>query len=142
FLNLIYFLSVGYRKAIKLHNLDFWLIFFTIYILINGLFLTGPSSLFIFFYFFLAINVYCFINLNFNILTRKVFYYFQVLMIISGLFQFLLFLLFDYQINFLDVAHYIKGSSVTLSLRGFFVEPNWLAISFTFNSFLLIRNIK
>src|SRR5690554_3610723 len=102
-LNLIYFFSIGYRKAVKLHKLDFWLILFAIYILINGLFLTGLSSLFIFFYFFLAINVYFFIDLNFKILTRKVFYYFQVLMIASGLFQFLLFLLFDYQINFLDV---------------------------------------
>jgi len=139
-LNSFYFFIIGYRKSVKFHKLDFWLILFTIYTLINGLLLTGLNSLFIFFYFFLALNVYFFINLNFNILTRKVFYYFQILMIVSGLFQFFLFLLFDYQINFLDVAHYTKGSSVTLRLRGFFVEPNWFAIAFTFNTFLLIRN--
>lgn len=137
--NGFYFLLKG-KLRIRFAKIDFWLILFSLYILINGLLLTGFNSLFIYLYLFLGLNVYFFINQNINVLTTKVFYYFQILMICSGLFQFLLFLLFDYQINFLGEQHYNKGSSVTLRLRGFFVEPNWFAIAFTFNTFLLIKN--
>ena len=140
-LNIGYFFLVGFKKKIKLLKFDQWLILFVLYALVNGLINVGVHSLFIFFYLFLALNVYFFIRVNFEIFNKKVFYYFQVLLIITGLIQFSLFLLFDYQINFLDAAdHYNKGSSVSLRLRGFFVEPNWFAIALTFNTFLLIKN--
>ncbi|MCC1483485.1 hypothetical protein [Winogradskyella immobilis] len=139
-LNIGYFFLVGFKKKIKLLKLDQWLILFTIYVLINGLVKVGIDSLFIFLYLFLALNVYFFVKVNFKTFTKKVFYTFQILLIVTGLTQLLLVWIFDYQLSFLDIAHYDKGSSVSLRLRGFFVEPNWFAIAFTFNTFLLIKN--
>lgn len=68
----------------------------------------------------------------------KAFYYFQIIMIVTGLLQYFVFKLTGYQISFIDAEHYQKGSSVSHRLRGFFIEPNWFAISFAFNSLLLI----
>ncbi len=139
--NFGYFLVKGCRNKIRLLKTDFFLILFTLYIFISGLVKVGISSLFVFLYIFLALNVYFFIKTNFKLITYKVLYTFQLLMILSGLLQFVLFLVFDYQLNFLGVEnHYNKGSSVSLRLRGFFVEPNWFAIAFTFNTLLLVRN--
>tara|TARA_R110000796_G_scaffold37722_1_gene95009 strand:- start:48122 stop:49324 length:1203 start_codon:yes stop_codon:yes gene_type:complete len=138
--NFIYFLTTSTKNKVKIYKSDVWLIIFGIYILINGIVKVGFSSLFIFFYFFLALNVYYFLSKNIKFIDEKVLYSFHILLISTGLLQFFLVLLFDYQLNFLGFEHYNKGSSVTLRLRGFFVEPNWFAIAFTFNTFLLFKN--
>lgn len=139
--NVIYFFLKGYKRKIKLLKFDKWLVLFSIYVFLNGLFKVGVHSLFIFFYLFLALNVYVFIKINSDFFTKKVFYNFQIILIITGLLQLMLFVIFDYQLNFLDViSHYNKGSSVSYRIRGFFVEPNWFAIAITFNTFLLLKN--
>jgi len=136
-----FFHLLNYRsKKIIINKIDFWLIIFGIYILLSGLLKVGISSTFIFFYFFLALNVYFFIQKNFRFISRKVLLNFHYILIFTGLLQFILVIFFDYQLNFLDAEHYNKGSSVTQRLRGFFVEPNWFAIAFTFNIFLLVKN--
>lgn len=120
---------------------DIWGGFFTIFIFISGIIFSGLSGFALFFYFFLAINVYAFVIRNFQKLDYKTFLNFQKILIVTGLFQIVLFYLFDYQINFLDeIDHYSKGGSVTFRVRGFFVEPNWFAIAITFNSFILVKN--
>ncbi|WP_147406162.1 hypothetical protein [Aquimarina sp. BL5] len=141
-LNLGHFVLKGWQRKITLLRIDTWLILFTIYILVAGLIKVGTSSLFIFFYFFLALNIYFFIRKHYDYFELKIFIRFQWILIITGLLQFLLYLIFGYQLNFLGVEHYSESSSVALRLRGFFVEPNWYAIAITFNTFLLIgRNL-
>ena len=118
----------------------FFYILFGLYLLFNGLLLTGVSSLFMFLYFFLASNVLFFIYRNSAYISNKTLIYFQYILILTGLLQFFTFHLFGYQISFIDVEHYHKGYSVTERLRGFFVEPNWFSIAITFNTLLLIKN--
>jgi hypothetical protein len=140
FFNIFYFFRVGFKNKIKLLKIDKWLILFAVYALFSGLFNVGLDSLFIFFYLFLALNVYFFIKKNIQYITDNTIYSFHLLLIITGLIQFLLVMFFDYQLNFLGIDHYSKGSSVTYRLRGFFVEPNWFAIAFSFNFLLLVKN--
>ncbi|WP_299533705.1 hypothetical protein [Ulvibacterium sp.] len=83
-------------------------------------------------------NVFFFVKKNFHLINETVFKQFQIILIITGLIQFFVFLFFDHQINFLDTDHYSKVSSVAIRLRGFFIEPNWYAIAISFNTFLLI----
>ena len=118
----------------------FFYILFGLYLLFNGLLLTGVSSLFMFLYFFLASNVLFFIYRNSAYISNKTLIYFQYILILTGLLQFFTFHLFGYQISFIDVEHYNKGYSSTERLRGFFVEPNWFSIAITFNTLLLIKN--
>ncbi len=139
--NAYYLITKGWEVKLKFLKQDFWLILFTVYIFISGVLKTGTTSLFMFFYFFLALNVYHFISVNFEFFTKKTFIKFQKILIITGLFQYGLYLLFKYQINFLDdINHYSHGGSVPRRIRGFFVEPNWHAIAIAFNTFLLIGN--
>lgn len=140
-LNFLYFILKGFKFSIKFSTLDFWFILFTLYIFFSGIIKTGTSSLLLFFYFFLALNTYFFINQNFERIEYKTIVRFQKILIVTGIFQICLYWFFDYQINFLDdIGHYFKGSSVSQRVRGFFVEPNWFAIAITFNTFLLIKN--
>ena len=118
----------------------FFYILFGLYLFLNGLFLSGFSSLFMYFYFFLATNVLFFIYRNSSYISDKTLGYFQYILILTGLLQFFTFHLFGYQISFIDAEHYNKGYSVAERLRGFFVEPNWFSIAITFNTLLLIKN--
>ncbi len=58
-------------------------------------------------------------------------------MILTGLFQYAIFKIGGVQLSFINEDHYEKGYSVSFRLRGFFIEPNWFAISFSFNTLLL-----
>lgn len=118
----------------------FFYILFALYLFFNGLFLTGISSLFMYFYFFLATNVLFFIYRNSTYISNNTIRYFQYILILTGLLQFFIFYFFGYQISFIDAEHYNKGYSVAERLRGFFVEPNWFSIAITFNTLLLIKN--
>lgn len=129
-----------WNGVLNFHKLDIFLVLFSVYLIINGLVLNGLPSLYHFFYFFIALNVYKFCSDNMELFTQKTLINFQWLMIITGIFQILVVYIFDHQINFLPYDHYNKGGSVPFRLRGFFLEPNWFAIAFTFNSFLLIKN--
>jgi len=60
--------------------------------------------------------------------------------LVSGFLQFILGLVYGYQLSFIDIEHYQKISSVSSRLRGFFIEPNWYAIALTFNSIMLLAN--
>ena len=66
-LNLFFFLNTKSISKCKIDKSDIWLILFGAYILISGIIKTGINSLFLFFYFFLALNVYYFLSKNKNI---------------------------------------------------------------------------
>lgn len=120
---------------------NFWFFLFVFYNIIIGIVKVGKPSLGISIYLILTILVYVFITIHSRkICQKRIFVYFQVFLIVSGLVQFFLFLFFNYQINFLGSDHYAKASSVALRLRGFFVEPNWYAIALSFNTLLLARD--
>ena len=70
----------------------------------------------------------------------KFFLNFQYVLIGTGLFQFVLAHLFDYQLHWFFTGHYMGSQALSLGgrLRGFFLEPNWYGISMSFNTLLLV----
>lgn len=128
------------RKPSKLMgglNNDKLLIGFILFALMTGVVFTTPGYKQIAVYLFIAFNVALFCHYSLPSIGTRQLLTFQWIMIATGLLQFLVFKAFDYQIAFIDAAHYEKGYSVTQRLRGFFVEPNWYAIAISFNSLLL-----
>lgn len=109
------------------------------YCFLNGIYFSEPGFLSIFTYLIIAINVMIYCANTFKFLDAKPLRYFQIAMIVTGLGQYLSFKLFGIQLSFINAEHYEKGSSVSYRLRGFFIEPNWFAISFAFNTLLLIK---
>jgi hypothetical protein len=66
-----------------------------------------------------------------------------MILVFSGLFQFIVYKFFGWQVNFLDYEHYDTIQSFAHRLRGLFIEPNWYAIALAFNTILLIdKNLK
>lgn len=64
---------------------------------------------------------------------------FQWVLICSGLFQYTLYKVFNYQISFIDAQHYELGAETFATrMRGFFLEPNWYSISLGFNTLLVV----
>ncbi|PTP14236.1 hypothetical protein CWO27_11540 [Vibrio sp. 10N.286.51.C3] len=126
------------QKACCFVGRDKFYFIVTIYIIISGFifFESGYKSILI--YVLLSLFIYFTCYSMERKFTHQAFYYFQIFMIVTGLFQYSLYKITGYQISFIDAEHYSKGSSVSHRLRGFFVEPNWFAISFIFNSLLLI----
>src|SRR5690606_38141003 len=61
-LNIAYFIAKGEKQRLAIPKSDKWLVLFALYILLNGLFKLGLQSLYIFLYFFLALNIYFFIR--------------------------------------------------------------------------------
>ena len=118
-------------------NNDKLFIAFIFFAMVSGAALSTPGYKQISIYLFIAFNVALFCHYSWPSIGQKQLLTFQWIMITTGLIQFAAFKLFDYQIAFIDAAHYEKGYSVTQRLRGFFVEPNWYAIAITFNTLLL-----
>lgn len=121
-------------------KIDKYFYLFLIYALFNGLIFNGLTSIKMFVYLFLAFNIYLFTNYFRKKFNQTFFIQFQIILIVTGLFQFFLYVAFNYQIAFIDPEHYEKGFSVAKRLRGFFLEPNWYSIAITFNTILLVRN--
>ncbi|AOE83347.1 hypothetical protein [Pseudomonas sp. TCU-HL1] len=119
---------------------EFFFFLFLAYCTTAGMAYSKPGYLVILTYLAISANVLIFVNLTYRKWDHSFFLYFQIALIVTGLFQYALFNLFGTQISFINEEHYQKGSSVSLRLRGFFVEPNWFAIAITFNTFLLIGN--
>ena len=132
--NFIIFILGSWHKYILAIKENSIFLFFVLYVLLNGLLLNGINSFLIFVYLFLAFNVFLFFYVNAEKFGESTFKYFQWVMIVTGLFQFLSYKLFNWQINFMDTDHYNTVSSFAHRLRGFFIEPNWFAISFGFNT--------
>lgn len=109
------------------------------YCFFNGIYFSQPGFLSIFTYLIIATNVMIYCANTFRFLDGKLLKYFQIIMIITGVGQYLSFKFFGIQLSFINAEHYEKGSSVSYRLRGFFIEPNWFAISFAFNTLLLIK---
>jgi hypothetical protein len=118
---------------------DYFFLFFTLYCTVNGLLFANSGFGGLLIYLMIACNVLIFCAYTIDLLDKKAFLYFQMVMIITGLGQYFAYQIFGYQLSFIDAEHYQKGSSVSHRLRGFFIEPNWFAIAFTFNTLLLIR---
>ena len=137
FVNLFFFLLKP-NKLLSPLKKDFSFSIFILYSIVTGMVMNTPGVAIISTYLFITINVFLFTFYTAQYLDKKVFYYFQIILIITGLIQYLAFKIFGIQISFIDPEHYQKGSSVSHRLRGFFVEPNWFAIAISFNSILLI----
>ncbi|WP_289054450.1 hypothetical protein [Carboxylicivirga marina] len=127
----------GYLNVFKTNKI---LLLFLTYALISGIVNVGISSIKIFIYLFLMMNCYLFFAVHSRKLRYTTVVRFQQIMIITGLFQFIAYKIFGWQINFLDTEHYNTVQSYAHRLRGFFIEPNWFAIAFAFNTLLLIGN--
>lgn len=111
--------------------------FFVAYCFISGYFYAAAGFYQVFIYLLMASNLCLFVYFTAKHWNYKVFHAFQWVLIVTGISQFLLFKVFGYQITFIDAEHYMKGSSVSGRLRGFFIEPNWYAIAISFNTFIL-----
>lgn len=119
---------------------DYFFLFFTLYCTLNGVLFANSGFVGLLIYLLIACNVLVFCAYTLELIDKKAFEYFQVVMIVTGLGQYFAFKVFGYQLSFIDAEHYQKGSSVSHRLRGFFIEPNWYAIALTFNTLLLIGN--
>jgi hypothetical protein len=128
------------KDFIVFKKTDKYFYFFLIYVFFNGIIFNGVTSIKMFIYLFLAFNIYLFINYFRDVFNKSFFLQFQIILIVTGLFQFILYVVFNYQIAFINPEHYEKGFSVAKRLRGFFLEPNWYSIAITFNTILLVRN--
>lgn len=117
---------------------NYMFVLFVFYCAINGFSYNHQGYGGLMVYLFIVCNLIVFCSYTISHINKKTFIYFQIVMIATGLLQYGLFKVFGYQISFIDAEHYQKGSSVSHRLRGFFVEPNWFAIAFTFNTILLI----
>ena len=126
------------RSIIKACIKDYFFLIFVCYALLNGMVFWQPGFTSIATYLFISTNVFIYCSYTFKLMDSKAFYYFQIILIVTGMFQYGLYKLSGYQLSFIDAEHYQKGSSVSYRLRGFFIEPNWFAISLTFNTFILI----
>ena len=135
-----YFLLTNPTKLKISLNKEQAFLIFILFSVLTGYFRQTAGALQISIYLLIALNVALFCQYSRPFLNKSHFRWFQWLMIITGLIQFGAFKLFGYQIAFIDPEHYEKGYSVTHRLRGFFIEPNWYAIAFAFNSLLLFGN--
>jgi hypothetical protein len=135
--NFIYLLGRP-QALVKMVSEERSIFFFLGWCLASALLFLAPAANVIVAYLLMAMNVMLFVAVTFRRWDSRIFLWFQWVMILTGLLQFLAFKLFGVQISFIDEAHYQKGFSVTHRLRGFFVEPNWFAISFAFNTLLLM----
>lgn len=113
------------------------LFLFILYSLFSGALMLQPGFTNIAIYLFVTINIIIFASTTYRYTSRKIFYQFQVIMIATGIFQYAIFKIAGVQLSFINEEHYEKGYSVSFRLRGFFIEPNWFAISFSFNTLLL-----
>ncbi|MCL6688670.1 hypothetical protein M8R19_08100 [Pseudomonas sp. R3.Fl] len=113
------------------------LFLFIFYSLAAGAIMFQPGYINITIYLLVTINIIIFANITYKYTTRNFFYYFQVFMIVTGLIQYGLYKFGGMQLSFINEEHYEKGYSVSFRLRGFFIEPNWYAISLSFNTLLL-----
>jgi hypothetical protein len=113
---------------------------FILYCLTLGTINSNPGFISVSIYILVTINVIIFANLTYKYTSRKLFYQFQILMIATGLLQYTLYKFGGIQLSFINAEHYEKGYSVSSRLRGFFIEPNWYAISISFNTLLLTGN--
>jgi hypothetical protein len=134
--NVLFFLKDHNRFFTGMKN-DKAFFFFVVYCFISGYFYSAAGFYQIFIYLLMATNLCLFVYFTASHWNYRVFYAFQWLLIITGIIQFLVYKIFGYQITFIDAEHYMKGSSVSGRLRGFFIEPNWYAIAISFNTFLL-----
>ncbi|MCY1261213.1 hypothetical protein PSJE_07120 [Pseudomonas jessenii] len=135
----VVFLLTSPNKTIAPLKRDYSFSILIVYCFLNGIYFSQPGFLSILTYLIIATNVMIYCANTFRFLDGKVLHYFQVIMIITGIGQYLSFKLFGIQLSFINAEHYEKGSSVSYRLRGFFIEPNWFAISFAFNTLLLIK---
>jgi hypothetical protein len=136
--NVMFFLTSP-NKILGPLKRDYSFSIFIGYCFLNGIYFSEPGFLSILTYLIIATNVMIYCANTFKFLEGKLLTYFQIFMIITGIGQYLSFKLFGIQLSFINAEHYEKGSSVSFRLRGFFIEPNWFAITFAFNTLLLIK---
>ncbi len=105
-----------------------------------SLLIFNPENSKLLFYILMIYVMFLYVYLSARHWSETFFYYFQVILLVSGFIQFFAYHFFAFQISFFDISHYDKGFSVSQRLRGFFIEPNWYAISLGFNSIMLIKN--
>lgn len=113
---------------------------FVFYCFFVGVYFSQPGFIIIFTYLFLGFVVLFYCNFSYFFLRHRAVYFFQVFMLLTGFIQYGVYKTTGYQIAFIDSSHYEKGYSVTHRLRGFFLEPNWYAVAFAFNTLLLAGN--
>jgi len=135
--NCYYILKFPAAMARTLYKEITFVLFF-VYCILNGIYFIDVGGLHNLIYILLSVNTLIFVALTFKYWNRDFFYWFQILMIMTGMIQFLLYKIAGFQLAFIDADHYQKASSVAHRLRGFFIEPNWFAIALAFNSLLLL----
>lgn len=140
-------LSIITSKEIKgIKNFVFknWTIFlFMSYLVVNiAINHSYPGIMITLTYYSLGILMFYFIFIKEKYISTDAVIVFQWILIITGLFQFLLFKFTGYQISFIDPEHYMTDASFATRLRGFFVEPNWYSIIISFNILLLVMQLK
>lgn len=128
------------RKSLPLKRFSPVLFMWTIFLgfTLWGIYNENSGVPIIFVYLLVALNTSVFASIFSKSADFELFLAFQYILIVSGIFQFLLYVFLDYQIAFISPEHYQKGYSVSSRLRGFFIEPNWYAIALAFNTILLI----
>lgn len=116
---------------------DYSFTVFILYSALNGLYFNQPGFISILIYLLIALNILIYAQTTYRLTGRRLFFTFQIIMIATGLGQYLAYKIFGFQLSFIQSDHYQKGSSVSHRLRGLFIEPNWFAIAFSFNTLLL-----
>lgn len=131
-------------KEMKSFILKNWTIFlFIVYLFINIILSHNyPGIAITLVYYLLGLTVFYFAFIKEKFISLDAVIAFQWILIITGLFQYLLFNLTGYQVSFIDAEHYSLSESLGGRLRGLFVEPNWYSIVISFNSLLIIMMLK
>lgn len=112
---------------------------FCCYLLLNALLnYSFPGVGITLFYYLVGFWVFYYFFLKESQIQFKAVLLFQWILVLSGLLQFFLVHMFEYQLAFFNPEHYQYEGDFVLRLRGFFLEPNWYSISLSFNTLLLL----
>lgn len=135
------FIKGSIFNDLKSFILENWAIFlFMAYLILNIILKNDyPGIIVTILYYFLGIIVFFFFYQNKKFITSNSAGIFQWLLIISGLFQYLIFELTGFQLAFYDPEHYATTAGFATRLRGFFLEPNWYSIILSLNFLLLLK---
>lgn len=91
-------------------------------------------------YTIISFLMYTFIYRYLHLLNwNKIFHAMLIVLILSGIFQYVLYHGFNYQLTFagLNQEYYQSGGSIAKRMRGFYLEPNWYGIQL-FSIYLML----
>ncbi len=125
--------AISTRKWLKQYaRQNRTIIFLLIYLSLHAFIATDLKTyIVVLSYFILAIMTHAAIftyanKINFNLFFKRT----LTLLVATGFAQYLLYVVFNYQISLggLSDTYYIDGGSIANRMRGFFLEPNWYGL--------------